>query len=196
MILNRLGNKTKIAQEIQKHFPVHDAYFEPFFGAGGMFFNKPKVSHNFLNDVNGDVYNLFRTLLDSKDELVWWIENTPIDEKLFKEWYSGKREKTNVHNAIRFLFLSNFALYGRGSTLRIGLVNPKRIILENINYTFRHIKYAYFFNCDFREIFKKIDYKTNIERCFVYCDPPYLNTVNNYGNSFTEQDSFELFETL
>ena len=43
MILRRLGNKKKIAKEIQKYFPEHKIYIEPFFGAGGMFFNKPKA---------------------------------------------------------------------------------------------------------------------------------------------------------
>ena len=32
MILRRLGNKKKIAKEIQKHFPAHSYYIEPFFG--------------------------------------------------------------------------------------------------------------------------------------------------------------------
>ena len=37
MILRRLGNKSKLATKIQKHFPAHKIYIEPFFGAGGMF---------------------------------------------------------------------------------------------------------------------------------------------------------------
>lgn len=41
MILSRIGNKTQIADEIQKYFPEHRNYVEMFFGAGGMFFNKP-----------------------------------------------------------------------------------------------------------------------------------------------------------
>lgn len=196
MILNRLGNKTKIAQEIQKYFPVHDIYIEPFFGAGGMFFNKPKAKYNFLNDFDDDVYNLFRQLIDNKAQLVYWIENTPITETLIKEWAHGKREDLPIHNAIRFLFLSNFLLYGKGSTLRIGAVNPKREILKNIEFTFNYIKDSYFFNCDFRKIFSKCDYKSNIDKCFTYADPPYLGTSDNYSNSFKEADSFDLFETL
>ena len=43
MILRRLGNKKLIAEKIICHFPPHEIYIEPFFGAGGMFFNKPKV---------------------------------------------------------------------------------------------------------------------------------------------------------
>lgn len=196
MILNRLGNKTKIASEIQKYFPKHDIYIEPFFGAGGMFFNKPKAKYNFVNDFDDDVYNLYRQLLDNREELVKWIEITPVTETQFKEWGKGKREQTPILNAVRFLFISNFGLYGKANTLRIGAVNPKKMILEQINVTFEYLRDVYFFNTDFRDVFRKCDYKGNIERCFCYCDPPYLDTNNNYSNSFTEQDSFDLFETL
>ena len=48
--LRRLGNKNKIADKIIEHFPSHEIYIELFLGAGGIFFNKPIVSHNFLND--------------------------------------------------------------------------------------------------------------------------------------------------
>jgi len=54
MILRRLGNKSKIAHEIQKYFPAHEIYIEPFFGAGGMFFNKPKAKYNIINDPSGN----------------------------------------------------------------------------------------------------------------------------------------------
>lgn len=196
MILNRLGNKTKISQEIQKHFPIHEIYIEPFFGAGGMYFNKPKAKYNFLNDIDEDVYNLYRCLLDNKEELVKWIEITPITEKQFKEWGKGKRESTNILNAVRFLFISNYGLYGKANTLRIGAVNPKKQILSNIELTFDYLSNTYFFNSDFRKVFSKIDYKSNLEKCFCYCDPPYLGTDDNYSDSFSETDSYDLFETL
>ena len=196
MILNRLGNKTRLAKEIQKYFPKHDIYMEPFFGAGGMYFNKPKAKYNFLNDIDDDVYNLFRQLLDNKNELVSWIEKVPITEKQFKEWNKGKRENTEILNALRFLILSNYGLYGQPDTLRIGAVNPRAMILKRIDFTFKYLQDAYFFNIDFRDFFKKCDYKNDIEKCFCYCDSPYLGTVDNYSNSFTEKDSFDLFDTL
>jgi len=196
MILNRLGNKTRLAKEIQKYFPKHDIYMEPFFGAGGMYFNKPKAKYNFLNDIDDDVYNLFRQLLDNKNELVGWIEKVPITEKQFKEWNKGKRENTEILNALRFLILSNYGLHGHPVTLKIGAENPRAIILERIYFTFKYLQDAYFFNIDFRDFFKKCRYKKDIEKCFCYCDPPYLGTVDNYSNSFTEKDSFDLFDTL
>ena len=54
-MLYRIGHKQKLAKKIISHFPEHNVYLEPFFGAGGIFFNKPKVKFNFLNDLNKNV---------------------------------------------------------------------------------------------------------------------------------------------
>ena len=161
-----------------------------------MFFNKPKAKHNYLNDNDDDVYNLFRQLLDNKDELVEWITRIPVTETQFREWGRGKREATPVLNAVRFLFISNFGLYGKPNTLRISAVNPKKIILNHIDITFKYLQDVYFFNCDFRNVFSKFEYKNDINKYFCYCDPPYLDTTNNYNNGFSEKDSLDLFDML
>ena len=51
---------------------------------------------------------------------------------------------------------------------------------------------------DFRKAIKSISLseENNIEKAFFYCDPPYLGTNDNYSNSFTEQDSIDLFDCL
>lgn len=196
MILNRLGNKTKIAHKIIRFFPKHEIYIEPFFGAGGMYFNKPKAKYNFLNDLDDDVYNLFRQVMDNKRRLIKLVETVPITEKQFKEWGKGKREKTPLKNALRFIILSNYGLYGKTSTLRIGPVNPRKILLEQLEFTFQYLSDAYFFNVDFRKFYSKCDYKQNKKKSFTYADPPYLGTDSNYSDGFTEKDSLDLFEML
>lgn len=196
MILNRLGNKEKLAGKIIRHFPKHDIYMEPFFGSGSIFFSKPKVKYNFLNDLDNDVYNLFRQVVDNKEGLVYWLERVPITHTQFVEWGKGKREKTDVLNAVRFLIISNYGIYGMPKTLRIGASNPRKQILEQIDYTHLYLKDAQFLHCDFRLFFKCVDYKNNKNKCFCYCDPPYLATGNNYSDSFTEQDVLDLFEAL
>jgi DNA adenine methylase len=196
MILNRLGNKEKLAGKIIRHFPKHDIYMEPFFGSGSIFFSKPKVKYNFLNDLDDDVYNLFRQLVDNKEELVHWLERVPITHTQFVEWGKGKREKTDVLNAVRFLIISNYGLYGKPDTMRTGAVNPRKQILEQINFTHLYLSDAQFLHCDFRVFFNRVDYKTNKKKSFVYVDPPYLATGSNYSDNFTEQDSLDLFEAL
>src|SRR3990167_1612705 len=143
MILRRIGNKSKIAKDIQQHFPKHHTYIEPFFGGGGMFFNKPKADHNFLNDLDADVFNLFQVVKDSKEEFVDMFEKMPIHNDLFEYWIKNE-ETSPINKAIRFVMLSNFSLYGKGDTLRLGCVKPKERLLENVDRTFDFMRNAQF----------------------------------------------------
>jgi len=43
-LLHRLGNKSRLANEVQQHFPIHNQYVELFFGAGGMFLINLKLN--------------------------------------------------------------------------------------------------------------------------------------------------------
>lgn len=169
---------------------------ELFFGAGGMYFNKPKAKYNFLNDLDDDVYNLFRQLIDNKDQLIYWMKKVPITEKQFKEWAKGKQEMEPVMKAIRFLYISNYGLYGKPNTLRIGPTSPRNAIIRELEVAFDYLSDAYFFSCDFRDFFRKCDYKKAKEKTFAYADPPYLSTDNNYSEGFAEKDSMDLFDLL
>ena len=114
MILLRLGNKQRIAKDIIKYFPAHKVYVEPFFGAGGMFFNKPKVKHNIVNDLDSDVFNLYQVVMTKKDELLNLYKRTPYHTELVKYWHKNQ-EQDALKKAMRFLMLSNFVLNGRNS---------------------------------------------------------------------------------
>jgi len=196
MLLRRLGNKSKIAKEIQKYFPPHKMYIEPFFGAGGMFFNKPKAKYNILNDIDSEVFNLFQVILNNKNELIDLFLKMPVHEDLWNYWKEYK-ETDPIKRAIRFLFLSNYGFFGIPRTMRFPNKNTSEIILKKIDETAKFMFGVNFMNCDFREMFKKIHFKKNEkEYAFIYADPPYLDTENNYKNSFTEKDSIDLFDTL
>ena len=113
MILRRLGNKKRIAKDIIKHFPPHKIYIEPFFGAGGMFFNKPKAKYNIVNDLDSDVFNLFQVVMNRREELEKAFYLMPIHSDLLEYW-KANREEEPIRKALRFLFLSNFALLLKG----------------------------------------------------------------------------------
>jgi DNA adenine methylase len=127
MILNRLGNKTRIAKDIICHFPQHKTYIDMFFGAGGIFFNKPLSAYSFCNDFDDDVFNLYMVLQSDKDELIKEFDLMPVNDTLFKYW-TKNNENDPFKKAIRFLFLSNFTINGCGA-LRFGEAcgNPKNI---------------------------------------------------------------------
>jgi DNA adenine methylase len=199
MILRRLGNKKKIADKIQAHFPPHKIYIEPFFGAGGMFFNKPKAKYNIVNDLDSDVFNLFQVVMNQKEELEKAFYMMPIHSDLLDYW--KKNEETEpIKKALRFLFLSNLTMYGTNSGLALVVTKGKNDFYNNLTKTFDCLSDVKFRNMDFR-LFLKTNYfnehrPNQRKESFYYCDPPYLDTADNYSNSFTEQDSLDLFDCL
>jgi len=202
MILRRLGNKKKIAKEIQKHFPPHKIYIEPFFGAGGMFFNKPKAKYNIVNDLDSDVFNLFQVVMNQKEELEKAFYMMPIHSDLLDYWKKNQ-ENEPIKKALRFLFLSNLINPMTGDIKRRVYCNDKNIVLLNLNLTYDFLKNTNInlFNEDFVKFIKTIywDDKNRPlqkENSFIYCDPPYLGTNDNYSNSFTKEQSESLFNTL
>ena len=81
------GSKWGIADWIIEHFPdgyEKMVYVEPFAGSSAVFFNKNPGIIETINDLNGDVVNLFKMLRDNPDELVRQIEITPYSREEYK----------------------------------------------------------------------------------------------------------------
>lgn len=197
MILNRLGNKTRIAQDIIQHFPQHRTFIDMFFGAGGIFFNKPLADYNFCNDIDDNVFNLYFVLQNKKDELIEAIELMPITESLMKYW-NDNIETDPIQKAVRFLMLSNFGYMGKPETLCFGQSygNQKKSTLSKIQATFDRIKFAQFMCVDFRKVLGKVQFRDNENEGFIYADPPYINQTHTYQSGFTEADTINLFQLL
>ena len=197
MILRRLGNKKKVAKLILPHFPAHKIYIEPFFGAGGMFFQKPKAKYNIVNDLDSDVFNLFQVVMNQKEELEKAFYMMPIHSDLLEHWKANK-ETEPVKKALRLLLLSNCTFNGAGASIQYAMQNNKMILYDRLDRTFDLLCDVQFNNCDFKKFIQSILFKNSseINHSFIYCDPPYLNTGNNYSNSFTEQDTIDLFDVL
>jgi len=198
MILKRLGNKQAIAHKITPYFPPHSVYIEPFFGAGGMFFNKPKVQYTIVNDLDSDVYNLYMVLLNQKEELENALSLMPVHSDLLKYW-KNNIENEPIQKALRFLFISNLCVPFTQDIHRSVFSNKKEITFAEIKETYKNLisTNIRFFNEDFRGFLKNMNWLENRPNqrvsTFIYNDPPYLGTGVNY-EGFTEQDSFDLFE--
>lgn len=197
MILNRLGNKKSMWKEVYAHFPKHITYAEPFFGAGGMYFNKPKSKYNYINDLDSDVYNLFKVVLNQKEDLKELLKIMPISTDLLDYWKKNK-ETEPIKKALRFLFLSNFTFYGKMITLRITEGNPMNMLLSSIDETFKLLYGSVFTNWDFRKFINTVSGGSrNKDELFFYCDPPYLNTGQNYETPiWKDQDLIDLIDCL
>ncbi|MCB0028724.1 MAG: DNA adenine methylase, partial [Anaerolineales bacterium] len=65
------------------HFPAHDNYLEPCFGAGSILFRKSLAKLETVNDIDGRVTNFFTVLREQPAALVAGIQLTPWAEDEF-----------------------------------------------------------------------------------------------------------------
>jgi len=199
-LLRRLGNKQAVAKKILPYFPPHDIYIEPFFGAGGMFFNKPRAKHNFLNDNDDEVFNLYMVVLEERERLKFELSRMPVHQSLWKHWKTNIPED-RVLKAVRFLFYSNFGYMGKEDTLHLRDQDSKSVCLHEIEIIdMGNSK----FSCDdFESFIKSIGLRNESDfsdRTFCYSDPPYVGQSDrhNYehGDQWNEAELARLFDVL
>ena len=82
----RYGGKGLIAPKLIPHFARAQTWAEPFFGAGGVFFQLPdRVYQRFaVNDLDSSIITFFRMLRDRPDDLVRVCELTPYAREEFE----------------------------------------------------------------------------------------------------------------
>lgn len=89
-ILKYPGSKWSLADWIIGYFPEHHSYLEPFFGSGAVFFTKPRSNIETVNDLDGDVANLFRWIRDDPEQLAHAIYYTPYSRQVHEEAFRQK----------------------------------------------------------------------------------------------------------
>lgn len=104
------GAKWKMAEQIINFFPPHHTYLEPFFGSGAILFNKPRSDIETINDIDGEVVNLFDCILKDPEKLARTIYFTPYARDDYERTYT---DKTNdrFQRAVNFYIQLNM---GRG----------------------------------------------------------------------------------
>lgn len=81
----RYGGKGLVAPKLIPHFARAQLWVEPFFGAGGVFFQLPdRVYQRYaVNDLDSSIITFFRVLRDRPDDLVRMCELTPYAREEF-----------------------------------------------------------------------------------------------------------------
>ena len=108
-ILKYPGSKWNIAVKLVGLIPPHKSYVEPYFGSGAVLFSKPPSRIETVNDLDGDVANLFRCIQQDSEYLARLVMTTPYS----REMYDGSFRPTPItgippgddrfHKACRFL---------------------------------------------------------------------------------------------
>lgn len=82
-IIRYSGSKWELARWFAPHLPAHISYLEPFFGSGAMLFTKPRSVQETVNDLDGEIVNLFAVCRDRTEELVRAVALTPYSRAEF-----------------------------------------------------------------------------------------------------------------
>lgn len=167
-------------------FTDHTCYVEPFAGAAAIFFAKEPVKTEVLNDINGDLVNLYRVVQHHLDEFVRQFRWALSSRQLF-DWAKATAPVTltDIQRAARFFFLQKQAFGGKvdGQTFGTATTSGSRLNLLRIEEALSeaHLR----LNGVFVEHLPWADVVTRYDRphTLFFMDPPYWGTAG-YGVDF------------
>lgn len=191
-ILKWAGGKAQLLPQLLPHFPKQfNRYFEPFLGAGAIYFALDAKCPAIINDANPELYELYLVLRDHPNKLTRLLDK--YARKYSENFYYDLRAsqpRSPISKAARFIFLNKTGFNGLYRLNSRGQFNvpfgkrekcPQLYDSENVKRVTERLKKSQIKNCDFEKVIqmaKKGD--------FVYCDPPYspLSRTSSF-NSYT-----------
>ena len=184
------GGKQNLVKTILPLIPEHKTYIEPFFGGGAVFFAKPQIKHEIINDTDGRVVNLFKCMRDNFEELRHLVENSLHCEATYKEAKEVLKEnQTGVKAAWAWWVLCNTSfsnIPGGGfafskDSKEARTVKSKRDRFKTFAGRFGTVL---IFNRDALDVIKRTDHAG----AFFYIDPPYVSSDCGHYKGYTEED--------
>ena len=70
-VLKYPGSKWNIAGQLVELMPSHHSYVEPYFGSGAVLFTKEPSAIETVNDLDGEVVNLFRCIQQERERVAF-----------------------------------------------------------------------------------------------------------------------------
>lgn len=198
-----IGGKRVLSKTIIRKINTtpHDGYAEPFVGMGGIFLRRtmqPRMEA--INDISGDVANLFRILQrhypQFMEVLRFQITSRREYERLLK---TDPSTLTDLERAARFLYLQRLAFGGKVKGQNFGVVrhggarfNLLKLapLLEDIHERLAGV------------VIECLPWQRFIERydrpgMLFYLDPPYWGSEEDYGkNAFSREQYAEMAGVL
>lgn len=106
------GAKARIASEILKTLPPHNAWVEAFCGSAAITLAKPPALIEVINDLDGNIVNLFRVLRRDPGALAEEIALTPYAREEFIEAGRKRKKLKPIERARRFLARTMMTING------------------------------------------------------------------------------------
>ena len=180
-----LGGKRRLANRLIPLFPQHECYVELFCGGAALYFMRQPAPVEVLNDVNGDLVNLYRVVQHHLEEFVRQFKWAISSRQIFK-WHQMTEPETltDIQRAARFYYLQHHAFGGKVSGQTFGTattaptINLCRIE-ESLSAAHLRLSGTNVEHLAWDACLKKYDRP----HTFFYADPPYWKT-EGYGVPF------------
>jgi len=184
-IIPWIGGKRRLADRLIPQFPPHTCYVEVFAGGAALYFLRPPAQVEVINDINGELVNLYRVVKHHLEEFVRQFKFALSSREVFK-WLKDTPPETltDIQRAARFFYLQQHAFGGKvegqtwGTATTAPTVNLLRIE-ETLSAAHLRLSGAYIENLDWAKCVERYD-RTHT---FFYLDPPYWQT-EGYGVDF------------
>ncbi len=190
----RMGGKSQLRKEIISMIPDHICYVEPFFGAGWVYFGKEPSQVEVINDIDGELINLYKMIKYHANEIERLMEYELSSREEF-DYYKTIDSKylTEIQRAIRFYYLTSQSFASRGGTYGYGTTKEPAPHIFNtyLKKLKERLRNTYIENLGFEEILRRYDR----DYTYYFCDPPYFET-DGYGVEFGEREHIKLRDTL
>lgn len=188
-IVSRIGGKSKLKETIVKDYFPNDyesmVYVEPFVGGGNIFFYKNPSVLEVINDLDKNIYNIFKgaktyTHLEVSNRL-----NKTYSKEEFNEiQYSKPTDDFEIF--CRSFYLLKKSIMGRGNCWK-DTTSKMVVKLEGYKERLEDVK---IYNTDYKELI----YKYDSPQTFFYLDPPYDDSKSCYKHYSV--DMFEMYSIL
>jgi len=184
-IIPWIGGKRRIADHLIPRFPAHKCYVEVFAGGAALYFLRPPADVEVINDINGELVNLYRVVQRHLEEFVRQFKWALTSRQVFK-WLqeTPTAPLTDIERAARFYYLQQHAFGGRVESQSFGTattappVNLLRIE-EQLSAAHMRLSGTTVEQLHWRDCLKRYDRP----HTFFYMDPPYWQT-EGYGVDF------------
>ncbi len=195
------GGKKYLAARIIERIEAipHKCYAEPFLGMGGVFLRRcQRPRAEIVNDINGDVVNLFRMVREHPQELARQFDWASSSRAEFRRLCAVNPDTlTDIQRAARFAYLQTNAFGGKPATDatpgQTGMVTPHhrarfssarmRRLIEAAH---RRLAHVHIDRLDWAVFLERYDR----EFVLFYIDPPYLGHENDYGKGLFSREDF------
>lgn len=197
-----IGGKRNLAGRLAARIDAtpHHCYAEVFLGMGGVFFRRTSRPHvEVINDLNGEVVNLFRIVQRHPHALLDALRGELFSRAgLERAWRLDPAALTDIERAVRLLAIQRGGFSGR-PTSRSFAVTPltskarapgqRRAIFLR---AWRRLAGVTIEQLPYAEMIRRYDRPGTL----FYLDPPYWGLEDLYGRGMFERGDFERLAEL